>query len=565
MYINSILLVLTNIILALGFIFSGRAILIFCYKDFEKTQYQLLLSMSYFMGLAFFLCFYRLLSLIISDAFFSLLIVLISTFLINILSFHNSKFIFSKKKWHLYIILFFSIFIIQLLYWTDSNADMSNPYSALGTLHSLRYINISKYIVLVNSIPIINQNYGQSLLVSAPLFLHLKASLLSLLIWLSISTTFLIIGTYGILRFTGIDVKSAIRGVLIVFLGNTALSLTHILVIDSGSPFLFIGYTDTIASVGTFIIFIIWLMNQIEENTTFSLTKTALFLLILVISWNIIAPQNIILIYIILFYFIIRQYFLKRTFQKNLIFISTLFFIYSIIGTYTGGMLSTKKIDQNIKIEGLMSLSKQNNDKIGIMPQLPYHFFNGEKWERANASLGTSESLKENLELYKKTRSIFYLKKFILKSWWVFELNFWILLKIMFFPLLGLFGLIILHKWKLNFLDNANTKINISILLIINFITLTSGLVFVFFVTLSGYKWELSRFLIPGIYLSMLSLGIVFSTIIKIFKCYKYPIIINYTLLLIIIFPPLYQSFYNIVINISNYTLFIKVVKIIFT
>ena len=432
-------------------------------------------------------------------------------------------------------------------------------------MHSLRYINISKYIVLVNSIPIINQNYGQSLLVSVPLFLHLKASLLSLLIWLSISTTFLIIGTYGILRLTGIDVKSAFRGVLIVFLGNTALSLTHILVIDSGSPFLIVGYTDTIASVGTFIIFIIWLMNQIEKNTSFSFIKAALFLLILVISWNIIAPQNIVLTYIILFYFIIRQYLLNRTFHKNLTFIAILFFIYSIIGTYTGGMLSSKKIDPNIKIEGLMSLSKQNNNKIGIMPQIPYNFFNGEKWERANASLGTSESLKENFELYKKTRSIFYLKKFIIKSWWVFELNFWILLKIMFFPLLGLFSLIILHKSKLIFLDNSNTKIYISKFLMINFITFISGLALVFFVTLSGYKWELSRFLIPGIYLSMLSLGIAFSIFNKFLKNYKYTILINYILLLIIIFPPIYQSLYNIVINISNFSLFIKAVKIIFT
>ena len=228
-------------------------------------------------------------------------------------------------------------------------------------------------------------------------------------------------------------------------------------------------------------------------------------------------------------------------------------------------MLSSRKIDQNIKIEGLMSLSKQNNNKIGIMPQIPYHFFNGDEWERANASLGTSESLKENLELYKKTGSFFYIKKFIIKSWWVFELNCWILLKIMFFPLLGLLSLIILHKSKLIFLDNLNTKIYISNFLIINFITFISGLALVFFVTLSGYKWELSRFLIPGIYLSMLSLGFAFSIFIEIFKKYKYPILINYILLLIIIFPPIYQSSYNIVINISNYSLFIKAVKIIFT
>ena len=556
---NFILILIVQSIAALFFTFFGKILIEKTLNNSYNFSQKLKLSMSYFTGVTIFFSLYRFFG-VFFNSFYSFIFTSILIIIVVLFDLKQSYFYsILNVKWKNYLLLFSSILILQFLFWAGSNESLNNSFSSIGSLHSIRYINIAKYIVSKNQIPLLNQNYGQSLLVTIPLFFNIGGSPFSLLYWLSISTFFLFILTNGFLTWLGLSSKSAKYGTVIVMIGNTALSFSHILVIDSGSPLLFNGYSDSIISVGTFVVFIIWFIFKLNNHFKYLYIESYLFLFFLAASWNIFAPQNIILVFLIFIFFIFKV-FIKKLFSIKNLFLSCIFFVtISFIFSYTGGMLSSMKtVNDAVKISGVMKFSRNESVRSGLMPYLPYNYFNGKNWQTNDFFLGNREKiidLKNEVIITKNKQTI---SELFFNFLFILELNLWLSLKILFFPLVALIFSISIR----NVSENTMIQFNYFHLKYLNILLFTSGFLITYLFILSGYKWELTRFLIPGLYTSMIIFSIIFYNLKN--KLIKYNYLFN-TILLFIIMPAIIQSFIFIFLNLISTNKFLEKVIYILT
>jgi hypothetical protein len=547
---NFILILTLQSIAALFFTFFGKILLEKAINNSEIFSQRLKFSMSYFLGITIFLFLYRFLNIFI-NSFYSFLFSFVLIIIITIIDFKKSYFYsIINIKWKKYLIIFVSLLLIQFLFWIGSNESLNNSFSSIGSLHSIRYINIAKYIVSENEIPLLNQNYGQSLLTTIPLYFNIGGAPFSLFYWLSISTFFLFILTFGLLTWLGLSSKSAKYGSLIVMIGNTALSFTHILVIDSGSPFLFNGYSDSIISIGTFVVYIIWFIFKSKSKFKNLYLESYLFLFFLAASWNIYAPQNIIFTIIVFIFFIIKV-FIKKQFSIKNLFLSFIFFVMtSLIFSFTGGMLTPKeKVKPGVNISGVMKFSRNEKVRSGIMPYLPYNYFNGKNWEINDFFLGNREKILNLKNEVAKTKKVQSISELFFQFFYIFELNLWVVIKILFFPLIGLGGSLLYNNLIRKNSEKGMVHFIFSYFMQLNFLLFISGFLITYSLILSGYKWELSRFLIPGIYTSMIIFTIIFYSLRHRLMLYNY--LFNIALLMII-GPPILQSLFFIFLNLRH-------------
>jgi hypothetical protein len=222
-----------------------------------------------------------------------------------------------------------------------------------------------------------------------------------------------------------------------------------------------------------------------------------------------------------------------------------------LLGSKTGGMLMSKKDVKDLPIPGVMSVNKAGM-KIGILPHLPYCFYNGSDWEQTSGSLGTTDQIKNSFEKYKLKKSISNISEFLFRVLWLFEINFWIMIKILGFPIIGLIGMykIIIKKEK---------NIQFFPLFINTTLFFLLGVFITFLFRISDYKWELTRFLIPGIYFSLINLT-VFLYKANYIKNIFLKILI-YTFLLL---PTITFSFISIYNNLTDTKLFYIAIERIF-
>ncbi len=230
---------------------TGNLILLGVGKYVEQYSVSFRLGAAYFLGISATIVFFRIFSLILSDIHLSAYL-LVSLFIaFNIyqrkftLSFFNE--LFEKKSILIYSLIGLALISIILLGLgmpiVDSNL---NWMASLGSLHSEKYAWVSNYINSCQQVPVLGQNTGHSILTSIANLLFGSHPYLFLYLWLVFSVFFLSFFTYGFLALYIKEHLLILGGVLIFMLGNTALSFTHVLVIDSGSPFAFNVYTDTL-------------------------------------------------------------------------------------------------------------------------------------------------------------------------------------------------------------------------------------------------------------------------------------------------------------------------------
>ncbi len=179
----------------------------------------------------------------------------------------------------------------------------------------------------------------------------------------------------------------------------------------------------------------------------------------------------------------------------------------TIISIPQGGMLTPSKYYDNIAYIGIMSPYKDHiggtEKGITIHPGYQFHYDGLTKWRQ-----GQNDLLREGLK-YKEDGSI-------MAFLWTIErivVNSFIVL---FFPILGLFGIWMVYKKNLknNYKDPEiyNTP-PITYLLIFGVSAFAFGLFINLPFSLNGYKWELTRFMIPGIAFGMVSFYIFLENI----------------------------------------------------
>jgi hypothetical protein len=540
--LNLIGILAISIFFSFLFVIIGKALLTI--PDSQKGKgTSLIVSCSYFLGMAFFLSIWRTFSFITNNAVISLLGTLISS-IITIYFFGKQTYkpfffeflVLVKSKCVLLISLF--IFIFVVLFWVGP-FEVLSPFTIIGSLHSPRYSNFATYILEFNRIPVLGQNYGQSMLAAIPMIIGFNSPLLSLNIWLSITLIYFTFLVYSMCLHFNFTIKFAILATFIILFGNTAISIFHILCIDSGSPFILNGYTDSIGSIGTFIVVFFFLKNAFFTNAAGSTIskKETILLFSLSVYWNIAAPQNSMffgaIIGLFLLYTIKKRRSIFKPFKTLILFLA-----FSCIGIVEGGMYTPPILKEKIGLPGMMEIGEKG---IGINPGIPFYIGFVDAWEYGNKNvLLQGSKIKHQLKLSSMVILIISVSDQLITNG----------LKVIFWPLFGILGLFIMIK--LNHLKNGNLlskqlESDYNILSFIAFSVFLIGLLLNSFISISGYKWELSRFLIIGYFLGMFCLVISLNFLFRKRVLSKVGI---YFFVILITIGPVVNSFANIFANI---------------
>lgn len=429
---------------------------------------------SYFIGIAVFLFLWRILECLPFNAQLSLGITLV---VFGICVFLDSLF---KRLRHI-VLMFLVVTGVSFaiaIYWIDFQANYFGAYAHIGSLHTGRYANLALHIARENRIPVVGQSFEQSLLASYPLLLGLNHPALALYLWLCVSHVALALMTYGSLVQLGLSFRRAVVGTGIILLGQTTLSVTHTVVIDSNSPLLLMGYSDSVRSLGGFAIFlaILWAFEAgIARRVAGPVLGAVWF------GWGAQAPQNIFLAMSILLFLIARS--LRRS-PTYLLGISVLGCLTTLVSLPLGGLMTPERWREPVRVHGIRNgwHGPTRVDAFVIKPQVPYVVFGkyGPDQALPVPELTLSKLCREGLP-----RPV---------SWWLYqaENQLWHGLKILFFPVLGFFGLGLVKKsaveekvWKFALLAFG-----------------MGGFV-VFLFTVNGLRWEWTRLMIPGYSLGM--------------------------------------------------------------
>jgi|GEM_PF-5580553 len=499
----------TFLFISLGFIFN-RA-----FQQEKSWGLCLKIGIGYFVGLMGFVSVWRILELVLSNLRLAFGITTVLSILI-VLPFALSIWppILNRVRiQHVFmsVVVFFSLAFFKLHYFISMTKPLSvGSYSYMGTLHGGRYANLSIVMSQLNKIPIVNQNYLQSLLSTISSFFNSPTPYFSLWAWLMISSFFFVILLYGLFKQFNISSFYAGLGVFFIFFGNTALSLVHLEMVDSGSPWIHSGYTDSIVSISSFLIFIYFLKNVLG-NSISSWEKLG-YLGLFAVTWSMCAPQNILLAGGIVFLFTLYFGLKKSASFKPMLTTLLMAALFSAISLPLGGMLTPPHYLSYTQIPGMISPHGEQNSsskliqlKIGI----PYTYGIAGRWYPTGSN-GTvipyySELNYLKNEIIKGFHSFSRIDEKLLKLYiplfWYLELTLIQTVLLCFFPLLGFFlGYLFIKKNP--HLDTFN------LLWKCGWISFSLGFPIVFFISVHDMKWELSRFLIPAYTLGLITLYI---------------------------------------------------------
>jgi len=374
----------------------------------------------------------------------------------------------------------------------------------IGSLHSGRYVGIANYVVGENRIPVLGQNYGQSLLSAVPQFLGLKTPYWNLYVWLMLGKFFLALLVYGLSKALVPERTVAVFGTVGVMLGNTALSLSRVNVVDSVTPFLFNGYTDSILSVGAMLVFL-WCLSEVYTSESMPLVRGGFLTALCAVAACMSAPQNVILMAVVLGSVLIHDCVWRR---ERLVRGAALMVVLvgaTMLGRKQGGMFAPKACvyENDAAIPGMISLAKEQ--KLRVVPYLwcgvgfgdcaplgvPCH-----AEIAAYEALLTSEGVAMNPA---RTHLFWYIEDFAFQA-----------LRVMLYPMAGF--VLALWAWRVTRARRGKVPKGDSDNPQMRELALCGGLVFLcggavsYLFAVGGYKWELTRFLMPGIALGLMAL-----------------------------------------------------------
>jgi hypothetical protein len=186
-------------------------------------------------------------------------------------------------------------FVVVTLWlpWGLGHGEQVTLLTHLGSIHSGRYAKYAIFIAEHDRVPFLAQNAVQSILASLHMMLGTWNPLVALMAWLPVSMAFLSLLFFGLFRSAGFAAVPCAAAAFMVMFCNVAISTVHVLVFDNGSPFSFVGYTDTLLAVGGFVVFAEWLRDELvdERSSRGALAVPAL----LAATWCWHAPHNIVI------------------------------------------------------------------------------------------------------------------------------------------------------------------------------------------------------------------------------------------------------------------------------
>lgn len=543
------------ILFSILFCLAGNALLQDTWSQQKEFPVALKVGLSFFLGAPLFLVLYKFLGGILSNAqvafFISLfLMALLATFGIK-RALKNNIFpvkLFSATTIFSAITLLLILNIFVVLHWTliftfpsilPSGSVAAHIHQFVGTLHSGFYTNIATYVYESNIMPILGMNHSQSLLTSAVMFLGFNNPFLALNIWLSVSIFFLALLGYGLFRYFSFRVYPAIIGAFILLCGNHSLSLSHVLTIDSGSPWILCGYTDTILSFATLFPFL-YVANETYKNNI-SLVKSLAVAGVIGASWNWFGPQNMVLLapFAALLLFLILRKKITPPKSTNMIRFGSAYALLAVIGLTQGGMLYPHKyLDHNIKIPGAHAMNTNTvftqYSADGIYLPHYYRSHKSQYWTPGMVGKG--------------------FKPAVANAIFVFETRLWTALRAAFFPVLGLLvlgGLIYRHRKRIDSApDDSEIKWDeLSYFWWVASTTFLGGFFIAYFFIVGSMKWELSRFMILGYNLGLIAFILSVHQCMKSIPSIRKNNLIWSCLALFMTFGPFFMTSFHIAAN----------------
>lgn len=414
----------------------------------------------------------------------------------------------SIKRLFLWGLVFFALAYGSAYIWIPSvpSAVPADPFACIGSLHAGRYVNIALYMLNHNAIPALQQNIGQSLLAVIPSIMGFDHLFFSLQIWLIISLAALALCLFGFFRDFFIKRSFLFMGVAFVFLGNTALYPYHVLNIDSGSPFIINGYSDSILSL-TSLVVVVWLLLKAMAAPPLSASasvKSGMLFGIIGAAWNLYAPQNVLLM-LVAFGFFFFLYMAKKMdkdeFKTSAVFVLSLILAAALaIKAGFGGMLAPPSLVDKPDIAGLLDMRDRG---LLFLPIFPFQRWTHDQW-KFSATFMSPENFEFLRQIggdaMKGNFSAFDGKAFRLMLG-TFAQGIWAT----FFALFGFLGALLASGRK-NLLEKRFWQTTALFFL--------AGWVVCYAFEISGLKWEITRFIIPGYALGLVALAYTFDWLV---------------------------------------------------
>lgn len=483
------------ILFAVIFCLIGQTILRKTGIECENRCY--VFASSYFIGMAVYLAVLRTLSLALPSYKAAFGIVLVLSGVFAAMEIYKRHLLWVRRNIRMttvLAVLWLAHVIHALLYrFTDVKNVELTPHSGIGTLEAIRYVNIARFFVEQDSIPVLNQSYGQSLLASLSILLGRDNICFALMLWLSLSAAFLCLLLYSIFRKYFSGAISALL-VCLVHMGSVSLTLAPIRVVDSDYPFISNGYTDSVVGAATFLIYteiMIHILMKCEKMTIFHY----LISVCVTLYWAMSAPHNIFVVCGMGCLFLICLLYKKdyRNAVRGML-LGICIIAGSLVAVFEGGMLTPSSIADQVEIEGIMAVEESRHDEgIAIVPVMNYQFSKkpGQLWGIAQSVSFVKETLDCAVEGLHNGE--YYVVLYCLSMLW------WDSIRIIFWPLLGVIGVVLAAYHRR---DNGETFY----WAIAGVGVLFTGYPIAFLVSYNAYKWELSRFMMPFYLMGMIFL-----------------------------------------------------------
>jgi hypothetical protein len=344
--------IFSNLLVSFGKMLLGKNIISY----FSFLNRYIIESFSFFLGVLISSLFIIFFSYFIGLKFSFYLFILLLIAVLVIRGKLLKSFYLDYKKILIILFIVFLQVVIALIplpsFFASLSLEYLNPFDGFGAIvHSLRSGNISLYLLESNSVPRLNQNIGQSLITTYPMFIFGKYAQINLIVWKVFVVYNVLSLIYGLLiNFTS-DLRLIFVVLIGIFFGQTGLGFTYIQTLDTGSTLFFLANTDTYVCIFTFFLFYIIALYDIKVPNIF----TKILLVFISISWNFFGSQNILLALVIFFGFLI--FYKKINFWFCFAFLTTSL----CLGYMFGGLFAVDTKFPSSSIPGLMSLANDSN------------------------------------------------------------------------------------------------------------------------------------------------------------------------------------------------------------
>jgi hypothetical protein len=366
---------------------------------------------------------------------------------------------------------------------TTSTDDNLGLYSSIGSLHTGKYVYFAEYLKICTDLPKVRHNLAQSNF--AAVISHISGSNTALNLMGALVFSKVAIAAF--IYYLSHSIVGLKRGqtwivLLVTTAGSFSLSMSHLLVHDSGNPLVLNGYSDVI-----FGIFAMLFVCTLFASDEFILLRKSMIILVpLNVTLLIGSPQVFLLISgLSVLFILVKQW-------RNIAAINALSVVIALlIWRDSTGILAT----------GVANVFE-------FLPKTTYKWFSGElispgiPYMIGSPGMQSSEINPKIIDVFKLLLSETDLQRMV----WHLEIAIWLILKVLFWPLLGLF-LGFLLNFSTKFRERSGLEENSYQILrkfgLIGLLSFVLLFPITFFLKLGEMKWETTRFAFPAYVLLM--------------------------------------------------------------